>query len=381
MNKPKRRQWALTSDGAEKGKSTFLSNAKAPIMVVDADGRFDAIEPLVDGDVLYPKQVINTLDLAEELIERVPAEGVRSIAWDSMTKLYGLPTRLGLMKNIQGRAAGGNLASSWVDKSNIMTVARDLALLGTDMYYVWHVGPGLDGTGKMEIRDMISSIEKDRLMTSINVTMEFFFVVSNGEKQYGVKVLHARDFGGRKANTNFVLFDAPGNYWKNGAEQLEELIYTPFASKEGAIVWAAETLGINRDEADGEYENFKEEANPQGFGEMFTGWYLHVKQHESARDVPEKEPEPVLPATIKSDPATDSRQSLSDLGAEVTIGNTVFAATTAWPEKFAADEALLALKEFPDLPEGAEIRMDRVVKVETGLSMFDWLGELEVELT
>lgn len=403
MNHPKKRQWALTSNGAEAGKSTFLAtNARPPIMVVDSDGRFDAVEPLVDGVVLYPSQMINTLDLAEELIKRIPEEGAKSLLWDSLTKIYSLPARLGFMRNQQGRQrVSSSRASEMIDKSNAMTIARDLAILGTDVYYCWHLTTGVDGLGASEVRDMISAVEKDRLMTSVNVTLEFF--KENGS--YGISVQRARDFGGRKANTGFVVYDEPGNYWRGGAALLEELIYTPFSSKEDAVSWAAALLSLTPEEAQGEYDHLRETTNPESHGQMFTAWYLHVrdsnadntlyKSENPPKSEPEKEPElkPVaevagnetkgfpdwdIPESIPvSEAEAVARESLLALES-MTVGNVVFAAATAWPDKFTADQALLKLRDWPEVPDDAELRMERVIKNETGEKMFDWLEGVEV---
>lgn len=46
MNKKlKVRHWSLSSHGALLGKSTFIAaNCRPPIVVVDTDGRFDAVK-------------------------------------------------------------------------------------------------------------------------------------------------------------------------------------------------------------------------------------------------------------------------------------------------------------------------------------------------
>lgn len=406
MNKPRRRQWALISHGAGAGKSTFLaSNARPPLLVVDTDQRFDSVEPLALGPVLYPTQVLDTLDLAEELILRVPKEGVKSLAWDSLTKLYSLPARLGFMRNLAGKQRiSSSKASEMIDKSNAMTMARDLVVLGTDVYYCWHTTSGRDGLGQAEIRDMISEVEKGRLMTSVNISLEFFL-----EKgRFGVRVLEARNFGDRKANTDFVIYDEPGNYWRGGADLIEELIYTPFVSKDGAVKWASEQLGMTQEEAEAEYEHLKETERFASSGQAFAGWYLHIKGLKSdreARKVMDKTGAPPIPtltqtptpapapaltpespapeSTPETGPKSDSiayaRGALEEIGDQVSIGNVVFGAATAWPDKFTADQALLKLRDYPELPEGVEIRMDRLILGATGLKMFDWLGEVELE--
>lgn len=280
MNKLRVRHWALISHGAEAGKSTFIAaNARPPIMVVDTDSRFGAVEALVGGGadaVIYPKQTRNSRALAEEIMEVFDGRGFRTLAWDSLTKLYSIHARLAYMRNREGLTK--NKAAGMIDKSNAMTIARDLAILGTDCYFVWHTTKGVDGMGQMEVRDMISTVERERLMTSVNVTLEF--VVSEG--QYAVKVVSARDFAGRKANTGFTIWDEPGNYWANVANDLERLIYTSFINPDEAIDWAVfqfqEKLGkeVMADEMMGEYEHVKESIQPQSASDMWVAWVQHI---------------------------------------------------------------------------------------------------------
>ena len=151
MNKLKVRHWALISHGAEAGKSTFIAaNARPPIMVVDTDSRFGAVEALVRGGadaVIYPKQTRNSRALAEEIMEIFDDRGFHTLAWDSLTKLYSIHARLAYMRNREG--LNKNKAAGMIEKSNAMTIARDLAILGTDCYFVWHTTSGVDGMGQM----------------------------------------------------------------------------------------------------------------------------------------------------------------------------------------------------------------------------------------
>ena len=278
MKRLKKRHWGLHSHGALAGKSTFVAaNCRPPLIVVDTDGRFEAVEGLVDGKVYYPEQVIDPLTLIEELIEMHGKYNPKSIAWDSMTKLYSIHARIGFMRGRSGRkTADGksiNRAAELIDKSNAMTIARDLAILGTDVYYCWHTTSGVNGMGKSEIKDMISSIEKERLMTSINVVLEFH--VKDGN--YGITVVSARDFGGRKSNTGFTIWDKPGNYWRGAAERLERLIYTAFTSKEEMMAWGAKCLQIMPDEAEGLYDYLKESHRDATRSQLTVAWIEHVR--------------------------------------------------------------------------------------------------------
>jgi hypothetical protein len=272
MNKLRTRHWALISHGALQGKTTFLAaNSRPPLLVVDTDGRFDAVEALVDGPVFYPSQVIDPLELAEEIMDLYTREGIKSILWDSLTKLYSLHARLGFMRGRAGRSK--SRASELVDKSNAMTIARDLAMLGTDVYYTWHTMEGRNHEGKSEIRAMVSDVERNRLETSINVTLEFLEV----DGIYGARIQNARDFGGRKANAGFTIWDKPGNYWRGAANWLEELMYTSFTGKPEAVSWVSRELNLEIDEAEGVYDHLKESIEPETSALMWVNLIQHVR--------------------------------------------------------------------------------------------------------
>lgn len=275
MNKLRTRHWALSSHGALLGKTTFIaSNCRTPIIVVDTDGRFDAVEALIDGEVFYPSQVINPLTLAEEIMELCATNKIGSIAFDSLTKLYSIHARMAYMRNQQGRGSSKSRAAEMVHKSNAMTIARDMAMLGTDMYYTWHTTSGVDSGGQSEIRSMISDIERERLQTSINVTLEF--IEDSG--CYGARIQNARDFGGRKANIGFTIWDAPGNYWRGAADWIEELIYTSFTGKPEAVAWVARELSLEIDEAEGVYDYVKESHAPETPALMWVALIMRVRE-------------------------------------------------------------------------------------------------------
>ena len=398
----KRRQWALVSDGANAGKTTFTAaNARTPIMVIDTDGRFDAVESLVNGPVLYPAQVFDPLDLAEELIDRVPKEKVATLFWDSMTKFYSVHARLAYMRNLAGKQKRtGSRAAEMVDKSNAMTIARDLAILGTDVFYSWHLTHGVNGTGKSEIRDMISAVEKGRLMTSINVSLLFI----REKDRFGLKVESARDFGGRPANVGFTIWDEPGNYWRGGAERLERLIYTTFSGKAEAVQWGSEKIG-NEDlgEVEGIYDYLKEQVRPDSYMQMFVAWIEHIdglvaNSNPKPVKVPDKPPEPKLepPVEVKPEPEKPGESpaeaaeeievdpgNLADMKAswdehkELYLNHVVFAAAKLRPDKYKdAGDALLETANYP-MPEGIilEFKMDQRVTREGGEKILDFLVE------
>jgi hypothetical protein len=366
-------------------------------MVIDTDGRFDAVESLVNGPVLYPSQVFDPLELAEELIDRVPKEKVGTLFWDSMTKFYSIHARLGFMRNLAGKQRQKSRAAEMVDKSNAMTIARDLAILGTDVFYSWHLTHGVDGTGQSEIRDMISAVEKDRLMTSINAS----FLMIREKDRFGLTVQSARDFGGRPANVGFTIWDEPGNYWRGGAERVERLMYTTFSGKADAVKWGSERIK-NEDlaEVEGIYDHLKENVHPETHMQMFVAWIEHIdhlvangqvketkvpkkpvqkppEPPEEEKKEPEPPPQPEPPEEPREELVLESEKisvdsgKLADVKASFGEHEKLFqshvykAAATLRPDKYKdAEAALEAAKAFPP-PEGITLMIDMNQRITT----------------
>ena len=139
------------------------------------------------------------------------------------------------------------------------------------------------------------------------------------------------------------------------------------------------------DEAEDVYEHAKETIYPESPGQMFALYFLHVEELAQGRsEAPPKDKAPETPPitppiTPPSNGVNESRESLSALGEKISVGNVVFAAATAWPEKYTADKALLRLADYPDVPEGTDLKMERTILLGTGLKMFDWLGGVDIE--
>jgi hypothetical protein len=399
-NKLKTRQWALISDGAELGKSTFIaSNARPPLLVIDTDGRFGAVEALAAGKVFYLDQVLDPRLILEDTMNLHLKEKLGTISFDSLTKLYSFHARHAYMQNLDGISK--NKAAAMVRKSNAMTVARDLAILGTDIFYSWHTTAGISGKGEAETRDMISEVERSRLATSINVTLQFIRV----EGLYGIKVVGARDFGGRPANVGFALFDPPGNYHRGMADKIERLLYTAFTGKPEAVKWAARELEIEIDEAEGMYEYEKENVKPKSPSDMWVAWVqkidsLVAERAQSAgaelekEDSPEEtkkeeeieigstEEESALPPedTIDENFIAETKAGLSK-HENLSVGHVVFAVAEARADFYnSAEGALKKLSEYPEgFPEKFEAKMDQRLSPEGGGKLYDWLVGLATE--
>lgn len=303
------RNWALISLGAGAGKSTFVAaNCKPPIFVIDSDNRFDSVQALVPDDgqvhIASRKARINPLDMLDETEAMVLEGDIESIAVDSVTKIYSMHARRGSMRNRQGRGAK-NKASEMIAKADAMAIIMDLAAFGTDIYYIWHETRGVDSKGKEGVRGMISEVERERLMTSVNVILKFFR--ENG--RYGLFVDYARDYGGVPANIGFTMYDYPGNYWRGAGERLERLIYTRFKNQDDAINWGKAQL----DEAKANvnvaslYEQTKRETKPKDAAQMWVAWITAVdavlREDQAAVTVKSPEPEPEPEPEVESDAA------------------------------------------------------------------------------
>lgn len=264
------RNWALISLGAEAGKSTFVAaNARTPAYVIDSDNRFDSVEGLADGEIRYPQNKLGTwhpLRIREQAEEVALSSNVESIVVDSVTKIFSHHARTGSMRNRYG-VGNQNKASEMIAKSDVMASLRDLSMFAQDVYYIWHETEGIDNLGQEVVRDMISDVERERLLTSINVILKF--KRENG--RYGVTVASARDLSGRRANVGFTMWDHEDNYWRGAARRLERLIYTSFSGPTEATKWMGEQLG-NDDPGEMRdlYEHIKSERQPEKPGQMWV---------------------------------------------------------------------------------------------------------------
>lgn len=225
-----RRMWALKSNGAERGKSMFIAaNAASPTYVIDTDGRFAQVASLAsarDAEIIYPpnqKAYFAPEDLMLGIQNAVLEKGAKSVVFDSLTKLYSLHAKLGFARIRSGEA--DNRAAEMINKAVAMSMARDSSIFGTELYFIWHEHEARDGSGKLEVRDMISDIERERLGTSLNATLLFKRQKHENAFRYGIEVLSARDFGGKPAHVGFTLWDTPGNYWQGVGERIEHAMY------------------------------------------------------------------------------------------------------------------------------------------------------------
>lgn len=309
---PRTRQWGLVGP-AQSGKSTFLgSNIKTPALVADADFRFDAVEHLLKGDVIYISRagLSNPLNLADELEEH--GASVNSIVFDAVSVMYSKFSRVASMRGNQfatkeARKAAGlnpNKASDMVAKADVMAVIGNATIYGADVYFVWHRNKGLDvskmASGEykdlMQDKDSVSQVELARLATSMN--MRLIFSRENGV--YSVRVEDARDHAS-KANVGLVINDYPGNYWKNGADRVVEMVYATFDGQEDALAWAGKKMKVTADSLLDLYNDTKANSGAKTAAQMWLSWVnrVHTEIYRPAQAVAA----PILKPVVAQPPA------------------------------------------------------------------------------
>ncbi len=215
------RHWALIGR-AQDGKSTLLAQLAQPLLVVDADQRFDQImrtAPQMEAFALSENRGDNcdVRRIDALLSQHMPGSGIRTIAVDSLTPIISPLVQRGLMANRDGEKK--NKADSWQEKAAAMKLFMDTVnRWGCDTIYVWHQEDGRDDKGNSQTKETVPPVERERLFRCLDVKL---VLVRDGDAR-GVLVEWARS--GRFGMT---LWDEPGNMWRGMPERIEEAIYAP----------------------------------------------------------------------------------------------------------------------------------------------------------
>jgi len=280
------RLWSLRGYPGS-GKSTFASQMRGPMLVVDADQRFEEVLHLAEGDVYTLSERANdnvdTRRIETLLDENMPAAEIGTIVVDSLTSIIA-PL---VTKAIQANDAGENKnrIAAFKEKALAMRQLQDaVTRWGTDVLVVYHLVDARDGRAKEVSRPSISETELARLMRSLNLSLEMVLA----EERRGVKVVWAR-----RGRSGMVLWDESG-CWRGMPEAIEQAVYdgltdeeterlsrgepVVFPSPEVALAWAVEQ-GVFDDEvhARNAYEKLKREAKPRTAGEMAALWISDVR--------------------------------------------------------------------------------------------------------
>lgn len=287
------RHWALVGHPGG-GKSTFAAVMDAPLLVVDADHRFQEVAKLAGGDVYEvsgnPADHVDPARIAQLLAANMPGAGVSTVVIDSLTAIIAPLVTQAVMDNDAG--ANKNRVAAFKGKALALRCLQDaVTRWGCDTLWIYHLRAGMDGNARQVESTSISAVELARLRRSLNMQLR---IVQEGDRR-GVKVDWAR-----RGRQGLTLWDETG-VWRGMPERIEVAVYdgltqteqdaiekrTPksFASMEDAIAWGFET-GVFRDAVHAKlaYGKVKEEAKPATAGLMWAAWIADVERRLEERE-------------------------------------------------------------------------------------------------
>jgi len=283
------RLWGLTGYPGG-GKSTFAAQMRGPLLVVDADHRFQEVFDLAvqSGRVVYelsnvPSDNVDTDRITERLTQGMPGAEVGTIVVDSLTAIIApLVTQA-----IQDKAAGRikNQYAGWKNKAIAMRQLQDaVTRWGTDSLWIYHLNDSKDANGRDLVKSTVSKTELARLTRSLNMQLE---IVQNGSKR-GIKVVWAR-----RGRSGMTLWDETGT-WAGMPERIESAVYDGltreeqeriaqeapevFPNPETAIAWAVDQKAFESiPHARNAYDKLKRESDPETAQEMAALWVADVR--------------------------------------------------------------------------------------------------------
>jgi hypothetical protein len=270
------RLWCLVGYPGS-GKSTFAAKMRGPLLVVDADHRFQEVLDLAEGDVYAlseaPADQVDADRIAAILAANMPGSGVRTIVIDSLTAIITPLVVQALRDKDAGRAK--NLFAAWRDKALAARQLQDsVTRWGCDTLWIYHLQDSRDAQGQELTKATLSETERARLTRSINLQLE---------------IVEGQD-GGRSGLT---LWDDSGD-WTGMPEAIEGAVYdglseadrdrlegeTPaaFPNPETAIAWGLDQGAFKAlQHARNAYNKLKAERKPKTAQEMATLWIADVE--------------------------------------------------------------------------------------------------------
>ena len=285
------RLWALVGYPGS-GKSTFATQMAGPILVVDADHRFDEVLDLSPGDVLElsnsPADNVDADRITALLTKNMPGAKIGTIVVDSLTAII---TPL-VIQAMQDKETGKvkNLAAAFRVKALAMRQIQDaVTRWGTACLWIYHLNDARDAKGHELTKATVSATELARLTRSINMQLEI--VQDKGGKR-GIKVVWAR-----RGREGMTLWDDSGT-WAGMPERIEAEVYDGlskadqaeieqapdrFPNPETAIAWGMERGAFKAlQHAKNAYEKIKRELSPKTAEEMATLWRADVTRRLAA---------------------------------------------------------------------------------------------------
>lgn len=277
------RQWAIVGDPGS-GKSTLAAQMAGPLLVIDADHRFQEMARVATGDVYTLDNAGNDAEtIAQELRANMPGSGVRTIVVDSLTAIITPLVTQAIMDNDAG--TNKNKVAAFKPKAMALRLLQDsITSWGVDTLWIYHTRQGLDSQARQVTSTSISAVELARLRRSLNMVLR---VVAEGGKR-GIVVDWAR-----RGRSGVTLWDDTG-HWRNMPERIESAVYdgltqadqdaiekavpSSFSGPNAAIAWGFEQ-GCFRDavHAANAYEEVKRIQQPQTAAMMWTLWIAEVQ--------------------------------------------------------------------------------------------------------
>ncbi len=275
------------------GKSSFATQMRGPLLVVDADNRFTEVLALAGKRDVYKLSDVATDNTDADrvtalLAANMPTTGVETIVVDSLTAIITPLVIQAMVDKAAGRVK--NLAAAFCTKALAMRLLQDaVTKWGTDTLWVYHLMDARNGVGKALVRASVSQTELARLIRSINLQLE---IVQDGGRR-GVKVVWARRgrsgmtlwddtraWAGMPEKIEAVVYDG---LTKADQEQIEEEIPEVFPNSETAINWGLEQGAFKLlQHARNAYEKLKREAQPKDAEGMAKLWGAEVQARAMA---------------------------------------------------------------------------------------------------
>lgn len=282
------RLWSLVGYPGS-GKSTFAAQLHGPMVVVDADHRFQEVLETAQEDVFQlsdsPSDNVNPDRISTLLSQNMPDSGVKTIVVDSLTAIITPIVVQAMLDHEKGRAR--NLSAAFKTKALAMRQLQDaVTRWGTDVLWIYHLQDARDAKANEITRATVSQTELARLTRSINCQLE---IVENDHGQRGIKVNWCR-----RGRSGMVLWDETGGFvgmpekieaaMYDGLsveeqEQLEQETPTHFPNPETAIAWGLEQGAFEAlQHARNAYEKVKRDRTPRNAREMATMWVEYVQE-------------------------------------------------------------------------------------------------------
>ena len=214
------RLWALVGF-PESGKSTFAARMRNPMLVVDADHRFNEVLSLVEGDVFalsqHPADHVVPDTIARRLTEDMPGASIRTIVIDSLTAIITPLITQAIIDNDLNRSK--NKVASYKAKALALRQLQDaVTRWGVDTLWIYHLQHARDAKANRVLRTSLPDEERERLRRSLNAELH---IVVEEKGRRGIRVAWSR-----RGRAGVTLWDESGT-WAEMPERIEAAMYGP----------------------------------------------------------------------------------------------------------------------------------------------------------